>query len=168
MILKNGMRYDLDARKDPFVGKGKRVKLLSAKQLRRMVEGKSETILVTLQAIEKNSALRNETLSKCWENLLENYKMAFPDEQPGYPPKRSVELGINVEEGTEPHSKPAYRLSPAELDELKAQLTLPLEKGLIQLSTSPWGAPVLFTTKKDGSLRMCLDYWALNKKDCQE
>jgi hypothetical protein len=78
--------------------------------------------LVTLQAIEKNSAPRNETLSKRWEGLLKNYKMVFPDEQPGYPPKRSVELGINVVEGTEPLSKPAYRLS--ELDELKTQLTL--------------------------------------------
>jgi hypothetical protein len=57
--------------------------------------------------------------------------MVFPNEQPGYPPKRSVELGINVEEGTESLSKPAYRLSPAELDELKTQLTLLLEKGLI-------------------------------------
>jgi hypothetical protein len=60
--------------------------------------------------------------------------MVFPDEQPGYPPKRSVELGINVEEGTEPLSKPAYRQSPAELDELKTQLTLLLEKGLVRPS----------------------------------
>jgi hypothetical protein len=120
--------------------------------------------LVTLQAIENNSAPRNGTLSKRWESLLENYKMVFPDEQPGYPPKRSVELGINVEEGTKPLSKPAYRLSPAELDELKTQLTLLLDKGIIRPSTSPWGAPVLFTTKKDGSLRMCLDNRAFNKR----
>jgi hypothetical protein len=59
MIAKIGRRYDLDARKDPCVGKGKHVKLLSAKQLCRMVKGKSKTILVTLQAIEKNSAPRN-------------------------------------------------------------------------------------------------------------
>jgi hypothetical protein len=90
--------------------------------------------------------------------------MAFPDEQLGYPPKRSVELGIKVEEGTEPLLKSAYRLSPTELDELKTQLTLLLEKGLIRPITSPWGAPVLFTTKKDGSLRMCLDSMALNKR----
>jgi Reverse transcriptase (RNA-dependent DNA polymerase) len=73
-------------------------------------------------------------------------------------------LGINVEEGTEPLSKPAYRLSLAELDELKTQLTLLLKQGLIRPSTSPWAAQVLFTTKKEGSLRMCLDYRALNKK----
>jgi hypothetical protein len=131
MIVKNGMRYDLGAKKDPCVGKGKHVKLLSAKQLCRMVKGKSKTVLVAVQAIEKSSAPRNGTLSKRWESLLENCKMVLPDEQPGYPPKRSVELGINVEEGTEALSKPAYRLSPAELDELKTQLTLLLEKGLI-------------------------------------
>jgi hypothetical protein len=77
MIINNGMKYDLDARKDPCVGKGKDVKLLSAKQLCRMVKGKSKTILVTLQAIEKNSAPRTGTLSKRWECLLENYKMVF-------------------------------------------------------------------------------------------
>jgi Retroviral aspartyl protease len=58
MIVKNGRRYDLDARKDPCVSKWKNVKLLSAKQLCRMVKGNSKTILVTLQAIEKNSAPR--------------------------------------------------------------------------------------------------------------
>jgi hypothetical protein len=90
MIVKNGRRYDLDARKDPRVGKGKHVKLLSAKQMCRMVKGKSKTVLGTLQAIENNSAPRNGALSKRWESLLENYKMVFPDEQPGCPPKRSV------------------------------------------------------------------------------
>jgi Reverse transcriptase (RNA-dependent DNA polymerase) len=164
MIAKKESRYDLYARKDPCVGKGKHVKLLSDKQLCRMVKGKSKTVFATLQAIERNSAPRNGTLSKRWESILEKYKMVFPDEQPGYPSKRSVELGINVEEGTEPLSKPAYRLSPAELDELKTQLTLLLKKGLIIPSTSPWGALVLFTTKKNGSLRMCLDCRALNKK----
>jgi hypothetical protein len=117
MISKNGMKYNLDARKDPCVGKWKHVKLLSAKQLFRMVEGKSIPVLVTQQAIEKNSAPRNGTLSKRWESLLDNYTMVFPDEQPGYRHIRSVELGIHVEEVSEPLSKPAYQLSPAELEE---------------------------------------------------
>jgi hypothetical protein len=112
----------------------------------------------------RNSAPINGTFSKRWESLLENFNIVFLVEQPGYSPKRSVGLGINVEEGTEPLSKPSYRLSPAELDELKTQLTSLLGQGLIRPSTSPWGAPVLFTTKKHGALRMCLDYRALNKK----
>jgi hypothetical protein len=60
-------------------------------------------------------------------------------------------------------AKPAFRLSPAEMDELKKQLGLLLEKGLVRPSVSPWGAPVLFAPKKDGGLRMWLDYRALNK-----
>jgi hypothetical protein len=60
-------------------------------------------------------------------------------------------------------AKPSFRLSPAEVDELIKQLSLLLEKGLIRPSVSPWDAPVLFAPKKDGGLRMCLDYRALNK-----
>ena len=54
-------------------------------------------------------------------------------------------------------------MAPAELKELKEQLRDLLEKGFIRPSTSPWGAPVLFVRKKDGSLRMCIDYRQLNK-----
>jgi Reverse transcriptase (RNA-dependent DNA polymerase) len=74
-----------------------------------------------------------------------------------------VELKIELKEGAKPVSKPVYKLSPAEQDELKAQIELLLEKGLIRPSVSPWGAPVSFPPKKDGGLRMCLDYRALNK-----
>jgi hypothetical protein len=79
------------------------------------------------------------------------------------PPPRQVELKIELEEGAKPVSKPAYKLSPAEQDELKAQFELLLEKGLSRPTLSPWGAPVLFAPKKDGGLRMCLDCRALNK-----
>ena len=65
--------------------------------------------------------------------------------------------------GTEPISIPPYRMAPAELRELKAQLEELLSKGFIRLSISPWGAPVLFVKKKDGSLGLCLDYRQLNR-----
>ena len=54
-------------------------------------------------------------------------------------------------------------MAPAELTELKTQLQELLDKGLIQPSVSPWGAPVLFVKKKDGSLRLCIDYRELNQ-----
>ncbi|KAL0448846.1 UNVERIFIED_CONTAM: Transposon Ty3-G Gag-Pol polyprotein [Sesamum latifolium] len=54
-------------------------------------------------------------------------------------------------------------MAPVELQELKKQLEELLEKGFIQPSTSPWGAPVLFVKKKDGSMRLCVDYRQLNR-----
>jgi hypothetical protein len=79
------------------------------------------------------------------------------------PRRRSVEVKIELKEGAEPVSKPVYRLSTDEQKELKSQIEILLEKGLIRPSVSPWGAPELFAPKKDGGLRMCLDYRALNK-----
>jgi hypothetical protein len=73
--------------------------------------------------------------------------MYFPSTNQAYPPERSVAIEIELEEGAKPVAKPAFRLSPAEIDELKMQLILLLEKGLVRPSVSPWGAPVLFAPK---------------------
>ncbi|KAK1410455.1 hypothetical protein QVD17_36992 [Tagetes erecta] len=87
----------------------------------------------------------------------------FPDELPGIPPERVVEFKINLVPGTAPIAKAPYRLAPTEMAELKKQLEELLEKGFIRPSSSPWGAPILFVKKKDGSMRMCVDYRELNK-----
>ena len=87
----------------------------------------------------------------------------FPDEIPSMPPLREVEFCIDLTPGATPISKAPYRMASAELKELKAQLEELLEKGCIRPSTSPWGAPVLFVKKKDGNLRLCIDYQKLNK-----
>ena len=87
----------------------------------------------------------------------------FPEDLPGIPPEREIEFGIDLLPDTQPISIPPYRMAPAELKELKEQLKDLLEKGFIRPSISPWGAPVLFVRKKDGSLRMCIDYRQLNK-----
>ena len=70
---------------------------------------------------------------------------------------------IELVPGTTPISKAPYRMAPAELAELKIQPQELLDKGLIQPSASPWGALVLFMKKKDGSLRLCVNYWELNR-----
>ena len=74
-----------------------------------------------------------------------------------------IDFAIDLEPGTKPISIPPCRMAPAELKELKDQLQDLLEKGFIRPSVSPWGAPVLFVKKKDGSMRMCIDYRQLNK-----
>lgn len=95
--------------------------------------------------------------------VVQEYLDVFPDELPGLPPQRDVEFVIDLVEGTKPLAKAAYRMAPAELRELKAQLDELLTKGYIRPSVSPWGAPVLFVKKKDGSLRLCIDYRMLNQ-----
>ncbi|KAD6119182.1 hypothetical protein E3N88_10453 [Mikania micrantha] len=91
------------------------------------------------------------------------YPDVFPDELPGLPPDREIEFSIDLIPGAQPISKAPYHMAPLELKELKEQLQKLLELGFIRPSVSPWGAPVLFVKKKDGSMRLCIDYRELNK-----
>ncbi|XP_026398887.1 uncharacterized protein LOC113294727 [Papaver somniferum] len=94
--------------------------------------------------------------------IVRDYVDVFPDDLPGIPPKREVEFTIDLLPGTTPISVTLYRMAPTELKELDKQLSELQEKGFIQTSTSPWGAPVLFVKNKDGYLRLCIDYRKLN------
>jgi hypothetical protein len=87
----------------------------------------------------------------------------FPEELPGMLPDRELEFAIEIVPGTTPIYKKYYRMPGPELAELKKQLDELLQKGYIRPSISPWGSPVLFVKKKDGSLRMCVDYRQLNE-----
>ena len=87
----------------------------------------------------------------------------FPEELPGVPPERQVEFRIDLVPGAAPIAKAPYRLAPPEMQELSLQLQELLGKGFIRPSSSPWGAPILFVKKKDGSHWMCIDYRELNK-----
>ncbi|WOH05987.1 hypothetical protein DCAR_0625410 [Daucus carota subsp. sativus] len=95
--------------------------------------------------------------------VVNEFPDVFPDELPGLPPDREIEFAIDFAPGTEPISKAPYRMAPVEMKELAKQLQELLEKGVIRPSVSPWGAPVLFVKKKDGSMRLCIDYRELNK-----
>jgi len=79
------------------------------------------------------------------------------------PPEREVEFSIDHVPGTKPVSMAPYRMSASELAELKKQLEDLLDKKFVRPSVSPWGAPVLLVKKKDGSMRLCIDYCQLNK-----
>ena len=85
----------------------------------------------------------------------------FPKDLPGLPPDREVEFSIELEPGTAPISRRPYRMAPMELAEMK-QLEELMEKGFIYPSSSPWGCPAIFVKKKDGTLRICVDYHPFN------
>ena len=83
-------------------------------------------------------------------------EVQFPNDIAGFPPEREVESTIDLIPGTEPIYIPPYRMAPAELRELKAQLEEMLSKGFIRPSISPWGAPVLFLKKKKMGVCGCV------------
>ena len=95
--------------------------------------------------------------------IVRDFSDVFPDDLPGLAPDREIEFIIDLLPGTNPISIAPYRMAPTELKELKEQLQELLDKGFIRPSSSPWGAPVLFVKKKDGTMRMCIDYRQLNK-----
>ncbi|GJX47136.1 putative reverse transcriptase domain-containing protein, partial [Tanacetum coccineum] len=111
----------------------------------------------------------NKTEDKSEEKRLEDvpivrdFPEVFPKDSPGILPTRQVEFQIDLVPGAAPVARAPYRLSSSEMKELSEQLHELSDKGFIRPSSSPWGAPVLFVKKKDGSFRMCIDYRELNK-----
>ncbi|GJW37596.1 putative reverse transcriptase domain-containing protein [Tanacetum coccineum] len=95
--------------------------------------------------------------------IVRDFTDVFPEDLSGLPPQRQVEFRIDLIPGATPVAKSPYRLAPSEMQELSEQLQELQDKGFIRPSHSPWGAPVLFVKKKDGSMRMCIDYRELNK-----
>ncbi|GJZ62283.1 putative reverse transcriptase domain-containing protein [Tanacetum coccineum] len=95
--------------------------------------------------------------------IVREFLEVFPEDLPGLPPARQVEFQIDLVPGAAPVARAPYRLAPAKMQELSTQLQELSDKGFIRPSSSPWGAPVLFVKKKDGSFRMCIDYRELNK-----
>ena len=131
---------------------GKLTTCVSAVEMRRLIESGCDAYLAAVVyaavAVPEISTIP----------VVSEFVDVFPEVIVGVPPEREVEFGIELVPGTTPISKAPYRMAPAELKELKAQLEDMLESGFIRPSTSPWGAPVLFVKKKDGTLRLCIDY----------
>ncbi|GJR84529.1 putative reverse transcriptase domain-containing protein [Tanacetum coccineum] len=95
--------------------------------------------------------------------IVRDFPKVFPEDLPGLPLTRPVEFQIDLILGAAPVARAPYRLALSEMKELSEQLQELSDKGFIRPSSSPWGAPVLFVKKKDGSFRMCIDYCELNK-----
>ncbi len=117
-------------------------------------------VMWVLDEFEPKEATNLVTSSKCIKRVLEEFLDVMPENQP---PRRRVDHAIEVMSGVAPPTKAPYQMSHEELKELKVQLEKFLAKGYIKPSKSPYGALVLFVHKKDGMLRMCVDYKALNK-----
>ncbi|GJY07520.1 putative reverse transcriptase domain-containing protein [Tanacetum coccineum] len=134
----------------------KSVKLISAMKARTLISHGCQGFLASVM----DTSLESPNIENL--SVVREFADVFPDELPGLPPAREIEFGIELIPGAEPISKAPYRMAPVELKELKEQLQEMLENGFIRPSVSPWGAPVLFVKKKDGSMRLCIDYRELN------
>ncbi|GKA32333.1 putative nucleotidyltransferase, ribonuclease H [Tanacetum coccineum] len=136
---------------------GKPMKIISALKARTLLSHGCEGFLATIHDTTSDVSSIHD------QPIVSEFQDVFPEELPGIPPIRDVEFNIELIPGAEPISKAPYRMAPIELKELKDQLQELLERGFIRPSVSPWGAPVLFVKKKDGSMRLCIDYRELNK-----
>ncbi|KAL0312268.1 UNVERIFIED_CONTAM: Retrovirus-related Pol polyprotein from transposon.6 [Sesamum radiatum] len=130
------------------------ISAMEARQL--MLEGCEAYLAHVIDAEKVNPTLEEIP-------VVRDFPEVFPNDLPGLPPHREVDFTIETFPGVAPISIAPYRMAPVELQELKKQIEELLEKGFIRPSTSPWGAPVLFVKKKDGSMRLCIDYRQLNR-----
>ncbi|GKF55280.1 putative reverse transcriptase domain-containing protein, partial [Tanacetum coccineum] len=95
--------------------------------------------------------------------IVRDFLEVFPKDLAGIPPARQVEFQIDLIPGVAPVARAPYQLASSEMKELSDQLQELSDKVFIRPSSLPWGAPVLFFKKKDGSFQMCIDYRELNK-----
>ena len=131
--------------------------VISAATARTMVRKGCETYLAYVIDKKKVEPSLSDIPTVC------DYLDVFPEDFPGLPLHREIEFAIDVVPGATLASVTPCRIAPMKLKELKHQLQELLEKGFIHPSVSPSGAPVLFVKKKDGTLRLCIDYRQLNK-----
>ena len=134
--------------------------VLTALQVKRAVQKGAPCIMVQLREVIDNEPA---SFPPEMQGLGKEFGDIFGEVPQGLPPACNVGHTIPLEPGSTPPFRPFYRLSPLELEEAKRQIDEYLEKGWIEPSSSPYGAPILFVPKKNGQLRMCVDYRALNK-----
>ena len=131
--------------------------VISTMQARRFMRKGCETFLALILDSKRDQVDVEKILA------VREFLNVFPEELPDIPPEKEVDLSIEIVLGTTPISRPLYKMAPSELKELRLHLQELLDKGFIRPNVSPWGEPGLFVKKKDGTLRMCIDYRQINK-----
>ncbi|GJY30669.1 hypothetical protein Tco_0414164 [Tanacetum coccineum] len=134
-----------------------RLKVISCIKARKYVEKVSQLFLAHVTEKEPSEKRLQDVHVIC------DFLKVFPDDLLGLLPPRQVKFKIELVLGATPVVRVPYHLTSSEMKELSDQLKELSEKGLIRLSSPPWGAPLLFVKKKDGSFQMCIDYRELNK-----
>jgi hypothetical protein len=134
------------------------VREISALQIRKYC--RNGCLVYAIQVLE---SVEDDKPSLEHHPTLREYRDVFLEEVVGLPPRRDIDFSIELALGEVPVSRTPYRMSTPEVVELKLQLKEIMDKGYIRPNVSPWGAPVLLVKKKDGTLRLCIDYRQLNK-----
>ncbi|GJY79079.1 putative reverse transcriptase domain-containing protein [Tanacetum coccineum] len=140
---------------------GTRLNIISCTKAQEYLTKGCHVFLANITATKDEDKSKEKRLEDV--PVVQEFPEVFPEDLPGIPPTRQVEFRIDLVPGATPVARAPYRLAPSEMKELAEQLQELTDKGFIRPSSSPWGAPVLFVKKKDGSFRMCIDYRELNK-----
>ncbi|GJY41070.1 putative reverse transcriptase domain-containing protein [Tanacetum coccineum] len=140
---------------------GTRLNIISCTKAQEYLTKGCHVFLANITATKDEDKSKEKRLEDV--PVVQEFPEVFPEDLPGIPPTRQVEFRIDLVPGATPVARAPYRLAPSEMKELAEQLQELTDKGFIRPSSSPWGAPVLFVKKKDGSFRMCINYRELNK-----
>nr|GEY03016.1 putative reverse transcriptase domain-containing protein [Tanacetum cinerariifolium] len=137
-------------------GKESRLIIISCSKAQEYMAKGCQIFLAHISAKKEEDKLEGKQLKDV--PIVRDFPEVFPEDLPGLPPARPVEFQIDLILGAAPIARAPYRLDPSEMKELSEQIQELSDKGFIRPISSPWGAPVLFVKKKDGSFRMCIDY----------
>ena len=174
-MVKGDKNMDMDMEESPGSMETPTMGMISRKRLKKELKRDEieELYLATIREANDDmgisiSASTIQQLDDIPNCIRKDYRTVLREElSPQMPPTRSVDHQIPLKPDMPPPFKGIFRLSQLELRELKRQLDQLLKDGKIKPSTSPYGAPVLFVKKKDGKLRICIDYRALNSQTIQ-
>ncbi|GJX50299.1 putative reverse transcriptase domain-containing protein [Tanacetum coccineum] len=145
---------------------GTRLNIISCTKAQEYLTKGCHVFLANITATKDEDKSKEKRLEDV--PVVQEFPEVFPEDLPGIPPTRQVEFRIDLVPGATPVARAPYRLAPSEMKELAEQLQELTDKGFIRPSSSPWGAPVLFVKKKDGSFRMCIRYTGIEQTDSEE